>query len=69
MGMQYILIIYAYVSNAILVEPIKSRIDTDMLCAYDVSYDALEIAGHVPKLNIMDKKASTSLNRLCKKGK
>ena len=34
-------ILYAYDTNAILVEPIKSRSDTDMLRTYGVLYDTL----------------------------
>ena len=59
--MQYMLILYAYGTNAILVEPIKSRSDTDMLRADDVLYDTLETSGHAPKLIIMDNEASTAL--------
>ena len=67
--MQYILILYAYASNAILVEPIKSRIDTDILLEYDTLYDTLETAEHAPKLNIMYNLASTALNILLQKRK
>ena len=48
------LIIYAYDTNAMLVEPIKTRSDSDMLSVYDSLYNTLENAGHAPKLNIMD---------------
>ena len=68
-GMNYIQILYAYDANAIFVEPIKSRIDTDILCAYDALYDALETVKHAPKLNIMDNELSTALNRLLQKNK
>ena len=44
-GIQYLLIIYAYDTNAILVEPIKTGSDTDMLRAYDVLYYTLENLG------------------------
>ena len=52
--MCYMLIIYAYDINVMLVEPIKTRSDSDMLSAYDFLYNTLENAGHAPKLNIMD---------------
>ena len=39
--MQYMLILYAYDTNSILVEPIKTKSDTDMLCAYGVLYYTL----------------------------
>ena len=53
-AMQYMLILHAYDTNILLVEPIKTRSDTDMLCAYDVLYKTLENLGHAPKLYIMD---------------
>ena len=58
------LILYAYEANAILVEPIKSISDTDILRAYDKIYYTLETVGHVSKFNIKDNEASTSLKRL-----
>ena len=33
---QYMLIIYLYDTNEVLVEPIKTISDADMLCTYDV---------------------------------
>ena len=39
MGMQHILIVYAYDTYEIMVLPIKRRRDTDMLNAYDVLYN------------------------------
>ena len=45
------LILYEYYTKVILVEPIKTRSDTDMLHAYYVLYVTLENAGHEPKLN------------------
>ena len=61
------IIIYAYDTNEILVGPIKTRSDADMLRAYDVLYDTLEKAEQAPKLNMMDNKESTALNRLFQK--
>ena len=40
-GIKYMLILYAYGTNEILVEPIKTRSDSDMLHTYDVLYDTL----------------------------
>ena len=62
--MQYMLILYACDTNAILVEPIKTRSDATTLRAYYVLYYTLENAGHAPKLNIMENKASTALKCL-----
>ena len=56
-GIQYILILYAYGTNSVLVEPIKTIIDTYMVCSYDVLYDTLENSVHASKLNIMDNEA------------
>ena len=58
---------YAYDMNENLMETIKTRSDTDMLREYDVLYYTLENAGHAPKLNMMDNKASAALQRLLKK--
>ena len=52
--MQYILILYAYDTNEILVKPIKKRIYADMLSAYDFLYDTIENAVQEPKLSIVE---------------
>ena len=65
--MQYILILYVYYTNAILVEPIKTRSDAYMLCAYDILYDALEHAVHATKLNKIDNAEYTALKHLLQK--
>ena len=44
------LILYSYGSNAILLDPIKPRSDTDILCSYDKLYDTSATAGHALKL-------------------
>ena len=56
------LILYAYDTNAILAEPIKTRSDADMLRAYYGLYETIENTGQAPKLNIMDNESSASLN-------
>ena len=53
-GMQIMVILYAYDTTEILVEPIKTRSDADMLHAYSVLHDTLENVVHAPRLNIMD---------------
>ena len=63
------IILYAYDSNEILVEPKKSRSDTDILYAYDTLYEKLETTGYAPKLNIMKNEASNALKRLLRKMK
>ena len=42
------LILYGCDTNVILVEPIKSRSDTDVLRAYDVLYYTLETSVNSP---------------------
>ena len=63
------IILYAYETNTILVEPIKTRSDTGILHAYDVLYDTSENARHEPKLNIMENEVPISLKQLFQKGK
>ena len=48
------LILHVNNTNLIFVEPIKTRIYIDMLCAYGILYDKLENAGHAEKLNMME---------------
>ena len=55
------LILYAYYTNEILVEPIQKISDAYMLRAYYVLYDTLDNSGHASKLNIIDNGASTAL--------
>ena len=59
--MQYMLILYAYDANTIMVEPIKSRSDSDILRSYDLLYYTLETTGHATKMNIMENEESTDL--------
>ena len=63
------LILYTYDSNEILVDPIRSISDTEILRAYDTLYDAMETTGHSPKLNIMYNESSTALKILLQKSK
>ncbi len=43
-------------SNAILVEPMKSRKDEEMICRYNALLLRLKRAGIVPKKHILDNK-------------
>ena len=65
--MQYMLILYAYDTNVVLVKPKKTRSDAYMLHAYDVLYDALENAVQAPRLNIMENEASKALKKFLQK--
>ena len=62
-GMNYILVMYDYSSNAILAEPLKNRSDAEYLRAYEKIYDYLEVCGLKPTFNIMDNEASTEVKR------
>ena len=62
--MQYMLILYAYDANRILVDPFKLQSNSDILQEYDVAYDTLDTACHAPNMNIMDNDASKELKRL-----
>jgi hypothetical protein len=53
-------------SNAILVEPMKSRKDEEMIGAYDALLLRLKRAGIVPKKHILDNKVSDNMkNHIC----
>jgi hypothetical protein len=62
-GNKYMLILYEYDSNAILVEPMKNRGDAEALRAYRQLYGILTDHGLQPKLNILDNEASKALKR------
>jgi hypothetical protein len=61
--MKYMLVLYDYDSNTILVEPLRSRSNDDALAGYTVLYDRLTSAGFKPSLNIMDNETSTAVKR------
>ena len=65
--MKYMLILYAYDKNTILVEPIKTRSDTDMLRVYYVLYNILENVVQAPRMNIMGNERSKPFKRLLQK--
>ena len=46
-----------------LVEPIKSRSDAELLRANSTLYDTLETSGHAKQLNTVDNGASTALKK------
>ncbi len=48
-------------SNAILVEPMKSRKDEEMICAYNALLLRLKRAGIVPKKHVLDNKVSENM--------
>jgi hypothetical protein len=53
-------------SNAILVEPMKSRKDEEMIRAYNALLLRLKRAGIVPKKHVLDNKVSENMkNHIC----
>ena len=62
-GNKYLLIMYHYDSNGILVEPVKSRTGPEIYRAHKVLFSRLRKAGCKPKLHRLDNEASTDLKR------
>jgi hypothetical protein len=60
-GNKYIMILYDYDSNAIMVQPIKDRTAPGLLRAFQVSEQELVARGHTPKLMKLDNEASKLL--------
>ncbi len=53
-------------SNAILVEPMKSCKDAEMIRAYDTLLQQLKRVGIVPKKHVLDNKVSKNMkNHIC----
>ena len=48
-------------SNAILVEPMKSRKDEEMIRAYDVLLARLRLAGSTPHKHVLDNEVSVNM--------
>ena len=65
--MKYMVILYAYDTNEIFVEPIKTRSYADMLRGHYVLYNTSENAVHALKLNMMDNESSAAFNWLLQK--
>ncbi|KAL7528469.1 hypothetical protein ACHAWF_002577 [Thalassiosira exigua] len=61
-GNRYIFFLYSYDSNAILMECMKSRADSEMKRVCEKSYARLEKRGIKPQFNVMDNEAS---NMIC----
>ena len=65
-GSKYIMVMVEINSNAILVEPMKSRKDEEMIRAYNALLLRLKRAGIVPKKHILDNKVSDNMkNHIC----
>ena len=60
-GNKYILLVYHYNSNKIIVRALKNRSDTETLKVYKEIYKLLTARGFNPKLHTLDNKASRLL--------
>ena len=60
-GNKYIMVMVEINSNAILVEPMKSRKDEDMIRAYNALLLRLKRAGIVPKKHVLDNEVSENM--------
>jgi hypothetical protein len=58
-GSKYIMILYNYDSNAILVEPLKSKSEGDMIRAYSKLHEYLSDRGLKPRLQKLDNECPT----------
>jgi hypothetical protein len=65
-GNKYIMVMVEIDSNAILVEPMKSRKDEEMIRAYNALLLQLKRAGIVPKKHVLDNEVSENMkNHIC----
>ena len=62
-GNKYIMVMVEIDSNAILVEPMKSRNDSKMIRAYDVLVRWLKNAGVQPKKHMLDNEISENMKQ------
>jgi len=60
-GMNHVFLLYDYDSNAILVAPIESREDVDLLAGYTTCHTRLTAAGITPVLHCLDNEVSKTL--------
>ena len=60
-GNKYIMVMVEIDSSAILVEPMKSRKDSEMIQAYNALLQRLQRAGISPKKHVMDNKVSETM--------
>ncbi len=63
---QYIMVLAEIDSDAILVEPMKNRTAGEMVWAYQVLIDCLNLAGIFPKLHILDNECSADMKETIK---
>ena len=63
LGNKYVLLMYVFDANAILVEPFKRRSGSHILEAYTKKVGHLTNRGYIPRLHCLDNEASVSLNK------
>ena len=61
-GNQYLFVAYLYSHNAIIVCPMKSRKDEDMITAFQDDIEYLESRDAKPLLDMMDNESSKKVN-------
>ncbi len=65
-GNKYIMVLVEIDSNAVLVEPMKSHKDVEMIRAYNSLLLQLKRAGIIPKKHVLDNKVSENMkNHIC----
>ena len=62
-GTKYIFVLYDYDTNVVLVHPLKSREDDEILAAYKATLQRLATRGAKPLLHLLDNEASDALRR------
>jgi len=62
-GHKYIMVLIEIDSNAILVEPMKSRKDAEMIRAYDVLVQQLQQANIHPRKHVLDNEISENMKQ------
>ena len=55
-GMNYICVCYVYKLNTILLHTMKNREDKEMIFAFKLCYNKLNLKGHHPTLHVLDSK-------------
>ena len=68
-GNEYLMIVYAYKANTILVEPLKNRKGNSLLQAYQQIYNQLDTVGFKPALHVLDNEASCDFKLFLKNNK
>ena len=63
-GNKYIMVMVEIDSNAILVEPMKSRKDAEMIRAYTALLARLKQAGIIPKKHVLDNEVSEKMKNI-----